>query len=103
MATSSMITTVQTVAETMVTTNTVAKATHSETFDLASDASHLWISEQNPSHRFGGDDFSHPATAAVMGSEAENSVNLAFHAFDDFGSLATRLAAGQHYEVALQT
>jgi hypothetical protein len=82
---------------------TVSNATHSETFDLAGDASHLWISEQNPSHRFGGDDFSHPATAAVMGSETENSVNLAFHAFDDFGSLATRLAAGQHYEVALQT
>ena len=81
---------------------TVANATHSETFDLAKDGSHVWVSEQNPLHAFGGDDFNHPATTAVKNSEAENSVNLAFHAFDDFGSLATRLAAGQHYEVTLQ-
>jgi hypothetical protein len=81
---------------------TVSNTTHTETFDLAKDGSHVWISEQNPSHGFGGDDFNHPATAAVMASEAENSVNLAFHAFDDFGPLATRLAAGQHYEVTLQ-
>ena len=81
---------------------TVANGTHSETFDLAKDGSHLWISEQNPTHGFGGDDFHHPATTAVMATEAENSVNLAFHAFDDFGPLATRLAAGQHYEVTLQ-
>ena len=38
-----------------------------------------------------------------MNSEAENSVNIAFHAFDDFGTLAARTAAGQHYEVTLQT
>jgi hypothetical protein len=81
---------------------TVANGTHSETFDLAKDGSHVWISEQNPTHGFGGDDFHHPATTAVMASEAENSVNLAFHAFDDFGPLATRLATGQHYEVTLQ-
>ena len=82
---------------------TVSNGTHTETFDLAKDGSHVWISEQNPPHGFGGDDFNpHPATAAVMASEAENSVNLAFHAFDDFGPLATRLAAGQHYEVTLQ-
>jgi hypothetical protein len=81
---------------------TVANATHSETFDLAKDGSHVWISEQNPSHGFGGDDFNHPVTPAVVASEAENSVNLAFHAFDDFGTLASRLAAGQHYEVSLQ-
>jgi hypothetical protein len=37
-----------------------------------------------------------------MGSQAENSVNLAFGAFNDFGSLHDRLAAGQHYEVTLQ-
>jgi hypothetical protein len=81
---------------------TVANGTHTETFDLAKDGSHVWISEQNPSHGFGGDDFNHPASPAVIASEAENSVNLAFHAFDDFGPLATRLAAGQHYEVTLQ-
>lgn len=81
---------------------TVANATHSETFDLAKDGSHVWISEQNPLHAFGGDDFNHTATLAVMNSEAENSVNLAFHAFDDFGTLAARLAAGQHYEVTLK-
>jgi hypothetical protein len=51
-------------------------------------------SEQNPLHAFGGDDFNHPATSAVMNSEAENSVNLAFHAFDDFGTLAARHACG---------
>jgi hypothetical protein len=81
---------------------TVANGTHSETFDLAKDGSHLWISEHNPTHAFGGDDFNHPATTAVMGSQAENSVNLAFGAFNDFGSLHDRLAAGQHYEVTLQ-
>jgi hypothetical protein len=80
---------------------TVSNAAHTETFDLNA-ATHVWVSEQNPTHAFGGDDFTHPATPAVMASEAENSVNLAFHAFDDFGSLATRLAAGQHYEVTLQ-
>jgi len=79
---------------------TIANGTHSETFDLAKDGSHLWISEQNPAHSFGGDDFTHPATPGVMGSQAENSVNLAFHAFDDFGS--QRLDAGQHYEITLQ-
>jgi len=79
---------------------TVANATHSETFDLAKDGSHVWLSEQNPSHGFGGDDFTHPATPGVMGSQAENSVNLAFSAFDDFGS--HRLDAGQHYEITLQ-
>ena len=82
---------------------TVANATHTETFDLAKDGSHQWVSEQNPLHRFAGDDFTHPATPAVMNSEAENSVNVAFHAFDDFGPLASRVAAGQHYEVTLQT
>jgi hypothetical protein len=80
---------------------TISNSTHTETFDLAKDGSHVWISEQNPSHRFGGDDFNHPASPAVIASQAENSVNLAFHAFDDFGPLATRLAAGQHYEVTL--
>ena len=79
---------------------TIANGTHSETFDLAKDGSHLWISEQNPTHTFGGDDFTHPATPGVVGSQAENSVNLAFHAFDDFGS--HRLDAGQHYEITLQ-
>ena len=82
---------------------TVSNGTHTETFDLAKGNSHFWISEQNPSHGFGGDDFHpHPASPAVVASEAENSVNLAFSAFDDFGPLATRLAAGQHYEVTLQ-
>jgi hypothetical protein len=81
---------------------TVANATHTETFDLAKGNSHVWVSEQDPSHAFGGDDFNHPATAAVMASEAENSVNVAFHAFDSFGPLAARVAAGQHYEVTLQ-
>jgi hypothetical protein len=80
---------------------TVANATHSETFDLAKDGSHVWLSEQNPTHGFGGDDFTHPASPGVMGSQAENSVNLAFSAFDDFGS--HRLDAGQHYEITLQT
>jgi hypothetical protein len=37
-----------------------------------------------------------------MNSEAENSVNLAFSAFDGFGALNSRLAAGQHYEITLQ-
>jgi len=82
---------------------TIANGTHSETFDLAKDGSHVWISEQNPTHAFGGDDFTHPATAAVMGSQAENSVNLGFAAFNGFGSLQDRLAAGQHYEITLQT
>jgi hypothetical protein len=82
---------------------TVSNGTHTETFDLAKDNSHLWISEQNPTHVFGGDDFAqHAATPAVTMSEAENSVNLAFSAFDGFGSLTNRLAAGQHYEVTLQ-
>jgi hypothetical protein len=81
---------------------TVSNGTHTETFDLAKGNSHFWISEQNPTHGFGGDDFTHPASPAVVASEAENSVNLAFSAFDDFGPLATRLAAGQHYEVTLQ-
>jgi hypothetical protein len=80
---------------------TIANATHSETFDLNA-TNHLWISEQNPTHAFGGDDFNHPASLGVQNSEAENSVNLAFSAFNDFGSLASRLAAGQHYEVTLQ-
>ncbi|SHJ39813.1 hypothetical protein SAMN05444159_0511 [Bradyrhizobium lablabi] len=79
---------------------TVANGTHSETFDLAKDGSHVWISEQNPTHGFGGDDFTHPASPGVVASQAENSVNLAFHAFDDFGS--HRLDAGQHYEITLQ-
>lgn len=82
---------------------TVANATHTETFDLAKDGSHVWISETNPLHGFGGDDYvQHSATPKVMASEAENSVNIAFHAFDDFGLLAARVAAGQHYEVTLQ-
>jgi len=82
---------------------TVANGTHTETFDLAKDNSHVWISEQNPAHTFGGDDFNHPATPGVVASEAENSVNLAFSAFNDFGTLNNRLAAGQHYEITLQT
>jgi hypothetical protein len=81
---------------------TVANATHTETFDLAKGNSHVWVSEQDPSHAFGGDDFNHPATAAVMASEAENSVNVAFGAFNDFGSLAVRTGPNQHYEVTLQ-
>jgi hypothetical protein len=82
---------------------TVANATHTETFDLAKGTSHLWISEQNSAHQFGGDDYAdHSATPKVMASEAENSVNIAFGAFNDFGSLAARTGPGQHYEVTLQ-
>jgi hypothetical protein len=81
---------------------TVANATHSETFDLAKDGSHHWISEQNATHFFGGDDFTHPATPAVVASEAENSVNLGFAAFNDFGPLADRTGPNQHYTVTLQ-
>jgi hypothetical protein len=81
---------------------TVSNGVHTETFDLAkSGPAHVWVSETNPSHAFGGDDFNHPATPAVINSEAENSVNIAFQAFDDFGSVAARTAAGQHYEVTL--
>jgi hypothetical protein len=84
---------------------TVSNGTHTETFDLSKDSTlpaHVWVSETNPSHTFGGDDFNHPATPAVMNSVAENSVNIAFSAFDGFGTLAARTASGQHYEVTLQ-
>jgi hypothetical protein len=79
---------------------TVANSTHSETFDLAKNGSHVWISEHNPLHGFGGDDFTHSATPGVVASQAENSVNLAFGAFADFGP--HRLDAGQHYQITLQ-
>src|ERR1700687_1977793 len=81
---------------------TVSNGIHSETFDLAKGNSHFWISEQNPTHGFGGDDFTHPASPAVVASEAENSVDLAFSAVDCFGPLASRLGAGQALEVTLQ-
>jgi hypothetical protein len=81
---------------------TIANATHSETFDLNA-ATHQWVSETVPTHVFAGDDFNqHPATPGVVATEAENSVNIAFGAFNDFGTLAARTAAGQHYEVTLQ-
>lgn len=81
---------------------TVSNATHTETFDLAKDGSHVWISETNPAHFFGGDDFNHPASGEVQATEAENSVNIGFGAFEGFGSLAARTGAGQHYEVTLE-
>jgi hypothetical protein len=81
---------------------TVDNGTHHETFDLNA-ATHQFVSETDPLHHaFGGDDFNHPATANVMAHVAENSVNIGFGAFDGFGTIEQRTAAGQHYEVTLQ-
>ena len=48
-----------------------------------------------------GTDCSRCPNALIRGSEAENSVNIGFHAFDDFGSFADRTAAGRSYDITL--
>jgi hypothetical protein len=80
---------------------TVDNGTHHETFDLNA-ATHQFVSETNPLHAFGGDDFNHPVTANVFAHVAENSVNIGFGAFEGFGALEERTAKGQHYEITLQ-
>ncbi len=63
-------------------------------------ATHLWISETNPTHGFGGDDFTHAASPTLQSHLAENSVNLGF-LISDFGPLATSTAAGVSYDIKL--
>ena len=64
-------------------------------------ATHIWISETNPTHGFGGaDDFTHAASPALQSHLAENSVNLGF-LISDFGPLATSTAPGVSYDIKL--
>jgi hypothetical protein len=81
-------------------TNTAENLHHTETFDLNS-TTHVWTSESNSAHHFGGDDFTHPATADIMATQAQNSVNIGFDAFNGFGSLADRTSAGTQWDVTL--
>jgi hypothetical protein len=74
--------------------------TNTHIFDL-DPATHFWVDEGNPSVGFGGDDFNHPASAAVQSHVAENSVNMAFVA-GAFGNLATSTAAGTTYDIKLE-
>src|SRR4051812_7366457 len=74
--------------------------TNTHIFDL-NPATHVWVDEANPAVGFAGDDFNHPATAAVQSHVAENSVNLAFIA-GAFGPLATSAAAGTTYDIKLE-
>jgi len=74
--------------------------TNTHVFDL-DPTTHVWVDEANPTVGFGGDDFSHPASANVQSHVAENSVNLAFLT-GDFGPLATSTAAGTTYDIQLE-
>jgi hypothetical protein len=74
--------------------------TNTHIFDL-NPTTHVWTDESNPAIGFGGDDFNHPASAAVQSHVAENSVNLAFLAAA-FGPLATSTAAGTTYDIQLE-
>jgi len=74
--------------------------TNTHTFVL-NPSTHVWIDQANPTAGFGGDDFNHPATAAVQSHVAENSVNLAFLS-NVFGPLSTSAAAGATYDIHLE-
>jgi hypothetical protein len=81
-------------------------AHHTETFDLhptvvvgTTTFHNVWVSESNPAHTFGGTDDNVPPS--LTSSQAQNSVNVAFHAFDDFGTIAQRTAAGTQWDVKL--
>ena len=74
--------------------------TNTHIFDL-DPVTHAWIDESSPTTGFGGDDFNHPASAAVQSHVAENSVNMAFIAAA-FGNLATSTAAGTTYDIKLE-
>lgn len=75
-------------------------ATKTVVYDLNA-ATHFWVSESNPTHGFGGDDFSQPGASALLKTHlAENSVNLGF-LISDFGPLATSTAAGVTYDIKL--
>jgi hypothetical protein len=84
---------------------------HTEVFDLHPTVvaggftfHNVWVSETDPSHHFGGSDDQVPAS--LVGSQAQNSVNVGFEAFDGggahgFGSLADRTSAGTTWDVKL--
>lgn len=64
-------------------------------------ATHIWISETNPTHGFGGDDFNQPGASPTLQAHlAENSVNLGFLT-SDFGPLAASTVPGVSYDIKL--
>jgi hypothetical protein len=84
--------------------NAVTGLHHTETFDLhptvvvgTQTFHNVWVSESNSAHAFGGGDDNVPAP--LTSSQAQNSVNVAYHAFDDFGSIAQRTSAETQWDV----